>query len=93
MFRPSNRFLPKALWDKTWSELTDVTALEAGDWVFDPDPSAHYAGKVLETSAAHKAACLTDIEWHKSPDNVFIDYVSNYKMMKLVWIDPMEQED
>jgi hypothetical protein len=92
MIAPPNRFLPFDLQDKKWSEVTDVTALEAGDWVFDPHPGAHYAGQVLETSDAHKDAGLTDIEWHKSPDNVFIDYVSNYKMLKLIWIDPMEQE-
>ena len=92
MITPPNRFLPREIWDKKWSEVTDVTALETGDWVFDPHPAAHYAGQVLETSAAHKEACLNEIKWHKSPDNVFIDYISNYKMMKLIWIDPMDQE-
>ena len=90
--QPDRRFLSNDLKDKVWSQLTDPTALEDGDWIFDNSIGSYYAGQI--TSIVRQGGeTLIRVTWHKAPGNIFpwTDILSPERMEDLLWVDPMEE--
>lgn len=81
------RFLPADLQWAIWSDIEDPTAMEVGDWLFDPAKHAHYAGKILENN--HQTGMMK-VEWHKDVGNVFTDLITWDRLTRYWWRDPME---
>lgn len=84
------RFLPIELHDHLWYSLDDPTAVEEGEWIFDPASHAHYAGQIVHHDKDHGAL---EVRWYKSVDNVFCEWLSYNRIAgyRLWWADPMEQ--
>ena len=45
-----HRWLPKELWDRYWTQITDESVIAKGDWLFNPAMYAHYAGQVTDVT-------------------------------------------
>jgi hypothetical protein len=76
------RFLPLELPSNTvWSDIEDTTDLTPGDWVFDPSDKVFYAGKVT----GFVSEGWTEVMWHKSVDNIFLEFVPDSKLLKM-WV-------
>ena len=90
--QPENYWLPIDIHDKTWSQLTDPTALEVGNWIFDTSNGAYYAGQIV-TIDHRPDGTLIRLTWHKAPSNVFpwSEILTVDRMEQLLWIDPMEE--
>lgn len=84
----AGRWLPEGLWEKTWVDLEDPTALAVDDWVFDHNPGCYYAGQITLVRE-HSV----NVKWYKSEDNEFESIESFHNVMKYWWADPCQQED
>lgn len=91
----NRQWLPTELHDTIWSDLTDPSSLEVGDWVFDPSNGSFYAGQVIEISIMD----YVRIKWYKTVlsrtianvtkgDNVFEFSQTYSQLSKMWWLDP-----
>lgn len=83
---PMKRFLPQLLKYETWTTIDDPTALEIGDWVFNPKDHANYSGQIMSI-----AEDLVQIYWCKSDNNPFSETISLKELESMWWVDPCIQ--